>query len=161
MVFCELYYDGHVIKCKNCNRILRPRRTLDIESMKSAAICSAFPQVYQQEEPRHGVGDEMYRILRDAGATCCVICGEWIAKMNEWGPDGCEARKAEIADRLKRAAGELRIAKTIETGVRLLFSRKMNILCPFKSLIEAAISKSREEKENGPCGKDSCPTGAT
>ena len=43
--------------------------------------------------PKHGAGTELKELLRAAGVPPCQDCDEAAARMNEWGIEGCAARR--------------------------------------------------------------------
>jgi len=100
-----------------------------------------------------GCGLQLYKIFRDdfkINAAGCGGCGRTLAWMNELGPDGCQANRAEIVRQIaanKRTAGIdwKATAAAIARGVGDVLTGKLwiNPIDPLGSLVDAAIARER------------------
>src|SRR5437868_69236 len=64
------------------------------------------PELSETPTPtHHGPGTELSKIITALGVAgkCGGGCPKWIAKMNAWGPDGCESHRDEILAHLNEA----------------------------------------------------------
>lgn len=92
-VLCELERDGDSLKCRVCGRAI-----LWAGTKPPVAVCRTPPQ--PAPEPVLGVGGHFKKLL--AGwpfritATPNCACNAHARQMDEWGPEECEQRMAEI-----------------------------------------------------------------
>lgn len=88
-----------------------------------------FPEVYQLllSKVPTGPGDELKKLISwlyvPDDSSC--KCNDRIAKMNKWGPDGCEERMDTIVRWLKHSAATHNIPFQ-ETVVRMLIKRAIS-----------------------------------
>jgi hypothetical protein len=98
--------------------------------------------------PKRPTGAHMKQIiqlLRLEKAVGCKRCDEMMDKMNEWGPDGCRAHRAEIVEHLRTAYKETSyaaLAKASAIGVLSGLALRLNPLDPLGSLVDEAIRRS-------------------
>lgn len=96
-----------------------------------------------------GVGTELHRIFSALGIAKSdgCNCDEWIAKMNAWGPDGCEDHRDEILEHLKKSYAAINPSwaeKATIAAKALAMGIIINPLDPAGSLLNAAIRRSKK-----------------
>lgn len=98
---------GFRSECLNCGRVVPTPRN----GRKLVATCLVFPSGEFMEHPERigGPGTELKSLLEWWGIHDSGKCGcqAFAAKMDAWGPDGCDERMGEILDHLRDAAREL------------------------------------------------------
>jgi len=110
-----------------------------------------FQPVHKASIPiSQGVGTEVAKILKSIGIEACFGCIDWIQKMNQWGPTGCEENRNDIVFRLREKMKETswetyRIAatKAVQTGLAF----KINWFDPCPGLLDLAIQTVRDQLE--------------
>lgn len=108
------------------------------------------PTIQPEQGAMRGPGVQLKFIFQELGFEACGICGEWICKMEQWGPDGCREHASEIIARLREAADKLSwgerfklLGRTVSTG----WVVKVNWLDPLPSLLNEAIQRAERELE--------------
>jgi hypothetical protein len=89
-----------------------------------------------------GPGTHLAAILRELGIPKTAGCGcdEMLAKMNQWGPDGCGAHRAEILTHLQSAYAHATLAtKATALGAALWHGYPLTL----SGILDLAIDRSR------------------
>lgn len=105
------------------------------------------------DEPVFGKfpGTNLAMLLKRCGVPVKENCGceEWIAKMNDWGPQGCYEHRQEIIDRLKQQASQLSSSQTVLQNMAMY--AKVGILALWQGvvptigeLVDEAIWQAKE-----------------
>lgn len=100
-VLCAFERDGDSLKCRVCGRSVRWAG-----AKPPVAVCRTPPAPPPQ--PTLGVGGHFKKLLSGwpfrITATPNCSCNAHARQMDEWGPDGCEQRMAEILEWLESQA---------------------------------------------------------
>jgi hypothetical protein len=123
----------HTVKCDICGF----ERTTKWPAHRVHHVC----KVKTEPQPP-GAGDHLAAILRELSIPKTAGCGcdEMIAKMNQWGPDGCEAHRAEIIAHLQSAYTHATLAtKATALGAALWNGYPLTL----SGILELAIERSR------------------
>ena len=105
--------------------------------------CRALPR------PLPGPGTHLAAILRELGIPKTAGCGcdEMIAKMNQWGPDGCQSHRDEIIAHLQSAYTHATLAtKATAFGAALWHGYPLTL----GGILDLAIERSQNNPANHP-----------
>jgi hypothetical protein len=137
---------GHEFLCEGCGtRLWLPTLRVVPRGNCNPALAA------RHRAEASGPGTELHKIFDSLGIVPrkSCDCAAMTARMNGWGPDGCEANMAEIKLHLSKAyAGQplverLRV-KTAAVTSGLAF--EINWLDPIPSLVRLAIERAREKQ---------------
>lgn len=89
----------------------------------------------------YGPGTELKSILSELGIKPTASCGceAMIAKMNQWGADGCEAHREEILAHLQSAYNSADLATKLRAGANALMQ---GIPMTTSGLLDLAITRA-------------------
>jgi len=127
------------LKCKQCGYQARragARRT-----------CTAYgphPEPEPSDPWGAGVGAELHQLLDQLGIPPTGECGcvAMARELNEWGPDGCRERRAEIVQRLRdrrKLESWHVLAAAAARSLTTAVGWTIDILDPIGSLLDMAI----------------------
>jgi hypothetical protein len=94
--------------------------------------------------PPAGPGTELKAILAEYGITpqSGCQCNSRAAHMDEWGPDGCRARRAEIIDWLRGEWDQLGWLDKVKAAARAISNGFIHPVDPIGSLVDLAIARA-------------------
>lgn len=107
MVDCKLVSIGNGLGyCPVCDP--ENRRAILIEARRNCRAESPVGATHfrREVEHGHGPGDQLIKIMSDAGVPHCQHCLGLAAKMDVWGPQGCTERLGEIVEDILPRARE-------------------------------------------------------
>ena len=104
-------------------------------------------------------GDELAALLKSLGINpgwCTTGCHNFAKQMNQWGVEGCRARRAEIVQRLEeqqRAAGWSVTAKAAAMAMVNGIAFRIDLADPLGWLVDEAIrlAEAAEKCSDGTC----------
>lgn len=128
-------------------RLPRPPRQRRVRSRSTANApgatatgcggCSGRKKQRALQLNNHGPGSQLIKIMDEAGVPHCQACLDLAAKMDAWGPAGCERRMEEIVSEILPRAREwlgdnkpwahrlLSAVKLEDTALRLAIRQKV------------------------------------
>jgi hypothetical protein len=123
----------HTVKCDICGF----ERTTKWPAHRVHHVC----KVKAEPQPP-GTGTHLAAILRELGIPKTAGCGcdEMLAKMNQWGPDGCQIHRDEILEHLANAYAHATLAtKAQALGAALWHGYPLTL----SGILDLAIERSR------------------
>lgn len=90
----------------------------------------------------NGPGTALKAVLSELGIKPTASCGcdAMVAKMNQWGPDGCEANRDEILAHLQTAYDSADLATKLRAGANAIAQGKPLTLA---GLLDLALERSK------------------
>lgn len=89
-------------------------------------------------------GDYLHEIIASVGGKASEGCGceSLVAKMNQWGADGCRENRQAIVAKLQENAKKLGWWETVTMGAKLMQEPWFNPLDPAGSMVDEAIKRA-------------------
>lgn len=100
-----------------------------------------------------GPGTELMRLLANIGVTARLGCSckQKAAQMDEWGIDGCRARRSDIANWLREEASKQSWFDKLESARRAIFlglALEISPLDIYGSLVDMAIYRAGSKQSS-------------
>lgn len=102
------------------------------------------PREISEPPPTHGPGTALKSILSELGIKPTASCGcdAMVAKMNQWGAEGCEANREEILAHLRTAYDSASTLTAIRAGLNSLRGYPKTL----DGLLTLAIERARQNQ---------------
>ncbi len=130
--------------CERRNAVIPPLHHAKCQAGDVAAIDAVYSEVSLVSVSLPG--DVLQKMLKDrygvqAGSCSCAA---WTAKMNSWGPDGCEAHIDEIVDHLfDEASTNPQVSVAIRYALRIPVIGAIEGKRRLRAMVQEAIDRSR------------------
>jgi len=128
--------EGGSWKCPVCG--YSPRRKY---ATPPRHLCGNSPQRPVTASPTHGPGTTLKSILSELGIKPTANCGcdAMVAKMNQWGADGCRLHREEILTHLHQAYNVSNILTKLKAGILAL---GQGLPLTLEGLLDEAIQRA-------------------